>query len=50
MGPAPEKLMCIMHTNNGKPIKTKLAQQYPLLTRRERRAAHRMAMKHATKS
>jgi hypothetical protein len=38
-------LMCRIHSNGGEPIKTKLATDFPLLTRRQRRAAFRAAVK-----
>jgi hypothetical protein len=33
-----DQLMCKLYPNEGKPLKTKLARDFPNLTRRERRA------------
>ena len=38
LNPATEPLMRKIYNNGGMPIKTKLAERFPLLSRRERRA------------
>lgn len=40
-------LMCTLHSNGGKPIKSKLAKEFPTLSRRQRREIMRIARKKA---
>jgi hypothetical protein len=45
MNPVSEPLMRRVYSNGGMPIKTKLAERFPLLSRRERRALTRQSRK-----
>jgi hypothetical protein len=47
MNPVSEPLMCKVYNNGGMPIKTKLAEKFPTLSRRHRRELERKARKMA---